>query len=124
MQTVTQAIYLTLLRHAMDGTTTTYKELATKHGLPTTGNQLGSTLAPLLTTIYNFCEKRNDPHLTSLVVRGGKGTDVGVPGAGFWMLYWGNHAHNVSLHVKRKVLAEIHVEVFTHYAPLGLTKAV
>lgn len=82
---VRRRIFLHLIKKAFHHQTTTYEELAIEFDLPSTGNALGAALSPILSEVYHWCEERNLPHLTSIVVRK-SGSDKGIPGAGFWWL--------------------------------------
>jgi hypothetical protein len=85
MSSNTMNVFNFLVSKAEEGVTTTYKEVAEACSLPTTGNQLGATLSPLLSNIFLFCELHSLVKLTSIVVRK-TGTEQGIPGLGFWKL--------------------------------------
>lgn len=74
-----------LLDSAMEGRTLHYEDIAQHLGTPLRGNALGAAISPLLGAIFNWCQSRGLPHLTSIVVRK-SGTDKGLPGSGFWAL--------------------------------------
>lgn len=100
------------------GQTTTYQALAIEYGLPTVGNQMANTIAPILGQIFEWCKAKGLPYLTSIVVRK-SGTEKGVPGQGFWVL----HAAGVSapiqgLQRRRQVTAQLQQEVFDYYKGL------
>lgn len=80
-----QRILAFLIVKAAEMETTTYEELAIEFGLPSSGNQLGSTLSPILAHIAEWCIEKSWPKLTVLVVRK-SGADMGLPGRGFWEL--------------------------------------
>ena len=73
-----------LVQKAINRETTTYGELAPFVGLPTSGNYLANTMGGYLLEILQWCEARNQPHLTSIVVKAGVGSQSGIPGNGFW----------------------------------------
>jgi len=74
-----------LILKAQNEQTTNYEEIALKFGLPSIGNGLGAALSPILGEIFDWCKKRGQPPLTSIVVRK-SGADEGLPGQGFWDL--------------------------------------
>lgn len=78
-------VFKFLVDKAIRQETTCYEDIAKAVGLPTTGNQLSMTLSVLLTDIFEWCEERRLPMLTSIVVRK-SGQDQGLPGKGFWIL--------------------------------------
>jgi hypothetical protein len=80
-----QRILAYLVVKAAEMQTTTYEELALEFGLPSSGNQLGSTLSPILAHIAEWCIEKSWPKMTVLVVRK-SGADMGLPGRGFWEL--------------------------------------
>lgn len=102
--------------------TTTYQEIGIVLGLPTSGNALGASLAPLLGDLYRECVTNNWPHLTSIVVRK-SGADVRLPGSGFWMLLEHEeqlaNASRYTRKFKRQILPSFHEKVWefltTHY---------
>lgn len=89
-------IVLFLIDRAQKGTTTTYQELALEFGLPSVGNQMSSTIAPILGEILVWCHNKGLPPLTVLVVRK-SGTYAGVPGKGFWVLYGKSQDEDLAL---------------------------
>lgn len=111
-------IYAHLVNRAAQHQTTTYEAIANEFGLPNKGNQLGSTLSPLLSDIYRFCESHNQPHLTALVVRK-SGALKGLPGNGFWHLYDDGIAVG-DLLTKVNLTKELQAKVFEYWAMLGV----
>lgn len=116
-----RSIYSHLVGKAFLGHTTTYEAIANEFGLPNKGNQLGSTLSPLLSDIYHFCEKSDQPHLTALVVRK-SGEMKDVPGQGFWDLYnqyayLGQEVNDLA--DKRKYTKVLQKRVFDYWGFLG-----
>lgn len=101
--------------------TTTYEMIAVKHGLPKSGNQLGSTLSPILADIYRFCHEMRLPPLTSIVVRK-SGTDAGLPGKGFWTIYsdltYGD-GRDFTRDEKLVLLRQFHSDVFRVFKNLN-----
>lgn len=85
-KSIAMEIYLFLVQIARQGETATYESIALRFGLPSSGNQLGSVLSPILGRIFHFCKTTGQPYLTSIVVRK-SGPDRGYPGSGFWRLY-------------------------------------
>lgn len=109
-----RSIYSYLVDLACNGQTTTYEAIANQFSLPNRGNQLGSTLSPLLSSIYHFCYANQQPHLTAIVVRK-SGEDVGLPGKGFWDLYQATEDR----HERRLMTADLHSKVFAYWGQLG-----
>lgn len=83
-QNPVKIIHAILVQKAVNRETTTYGELAPFVGLPTSGNHLANTMGGYLLEILRWCEARNQPHLTSIVVKAGVGSQSGIPGNGFW----------------------------------------
>lgn len=81
-----RSVFLYLIGKAVRGEIATYKEVALHCGLPSTGNALGGVLGPILGQVFEYCQTREMPYLTVLVVRG-SGKEKGLPGEGFWNLY-------------------------------------
>lgn len=111
-------IFGILVSHAINRETTNYESLAAAVGrnLPTSGSQLGQVLSPILSNIFRWCEAHNLPYLTSIVVRK-SGAQQGIPGAGFWELYYEDDAmREATLEQKREVIAELHADVFQYYS--------
>jgi hypothetical protein len=100
-----------LVNKAFKKETTTYLELATEFGLPTTGNQLGSTLAPVLRDLVIWCQNRSLPPISALVVRK-SGGDEGLPGSGFWPMV---DEIGITKARKRGLTAKYHKEIFAYY---------
>lgn len=109
-----RSIYSHLVDLACAGQTTTYEAIANAFGLPNRGNQLGSTLSPLLSSIYHFCRTHQQPFLTSIVVRK-SGEDMGLPGKGFWDLYQATEDR----HERRTMTLSLHESVFAYWSALG-----
>jgi hypothetical protein len=109
-----RSIYSHLVGKAFLGHTTTYEAIANEFGLPNKGNQLGSTLSPLLADIYHFCRKNQQPHLTAIVVRK-SGEDKDLPGKGFWDLY--NAVDD--RHERRIMTKDLQKQVFAYWGQLG-----
>lgn len=109
-----RSIYSYLVGKAFLGHTTTYEAIANEFGLPNKGNQLGSTLSPLLASIYHFCRNNQQPHLTAIVVRK-SGEDKDLPGKGFWDLYNAVDDRNE----RRLMTKTLQADVFTYWASLG-----
>lgn len=109
-----RSIYSYLVGKAFLGHTTTYENIANEFGLPNRGNQLGSTLSPLLASIYHFCRNNQQPHLTAIVVRK-SGEDKDLPGKGFWDLY--NAVDD--RHERRVMTKNLQAEVFAYWGSLG-----
>lgn len=65
--------------------TTYYEALAIECGLPTQGNALSMAVSKLLGEIFEWCERKNLPPLTALVVRK-SGKYEGTHGLGFWKI--------------------------------------
>lgn len=112
-------IYNYLVGKAFLGHTTTYENIANEFGLPNKGNQLGSTLSPLLSSIYEFCVKHHQPLLTVIVVRK-SGELKDLPGNGFWALY---NKHPVlaveTIADRREYTRSLQQQVFEYWAGLG-----
>ena len=72
-----------LVRSAVRGQTITYSELAVQCHMPERGNALGAALTPVLLAVARWCEERELPPLTSIVVRK-SGVHQNLPGSGFW----------------------------------------
>lgn len=109
-----RSIYSHLVGKAFLGHTTTYEAIANEFGLPNKGNQLGSTLSPLLADIYHFCRKNQQPHLTAIVVRK-SGEDKDLPGKGFWDLY-----NAVDDRRERRIMTKnLQKQVFAYWGQLG-----
>jgi hypothetical protein len=100
-----------LVNKAFKKETTTYLELATEFGLPTTGNQLGSALAPVLRDLVTWCQNRSLPPISALVVRK-SGGDEGLPGSGFWPMV---DEIGITKARKRELTAKYHKEIFAYY---------
>jgi hypothetical protein len=112
-------IYSYLIGKAFLGHTTTYEAIANEFGLPNKGNQLGSTLSPLLSSIYEFCEKTSQPPLTVIVVRK-SGELKGLPGNGFWSLYNKHPVISVETNAARREYTQaLQSEVFEYWGVLG-----
>jgi hypothetical protein len=109
-----RSIYSYLVGKAFLGHTTTYENIANEFGLPNKGNQLGSTLSPLLSSIYHFCRAQGQPHLTVIVVRK-SGEDKDLPGKGFWDLY-----DAVDDRAERRIMTKnLQRQVFLYWGSLG-----
>lgn len=107
-------IYSYLVGKAFLGHTTTYENIANEFGLPNKGNQLGSTLSPLLSSIYHFCHEHQQPHLTVIVVRK-SGEDKDLPGKGFWDLYDATEDRS-----ERRIMTKnLQERVFAYWGSLG-----
>ena len=112
-------IYSYLVGKAFLGHTTTYENIANEFGLPNKGNQLGSTLSPLLSSIYKFCETHHQPMLTVIVVRK-SGEHKDLPGNGFWALYNKHPALAVeSIEDRRRYTRSLQQQVFEYWSALG-----
>lgn len=112
-------IYSYLVGKAFLGHTTTYENIANEFGLPNKGNQLGSTLSPLLSSIYKFCRQHHQPMLTVIVVRK-SGEHKDLPGNGFWSLY--NDmlvAPVVTIEERREYTRSLQTQVFEYWGGLG-----
>ena len=110
------AVHNFLVACAASGHTTNYEAVAVATGLPSSGNQLGSTLSPILGKIFRWCEANGMPPLTSIVVRK-SGADAGLPGAGFWTLAYPARELNK---VEKKMMTSVYQErVFTVYGALN-----
>lgn len=109
-----KSIYMFLVGKAMVGHTTTYENIANEFGLPNKGNQLGSTLSPILSHIYHFCRSKGQPHLTAIVVRK-SGEDKDLPGKGFWDLYNAVDDRNE----RRRMTRDLQAAVFNYWSALG-----
>jgi hypothetical protein len=105
-------IYGYLVNKAFKRETTTYLELATEFDLPKAGNQMGSTLAPILRDLVIWCTARAQPPISALVVRK-SGGDEGLPGSGFWPMVG---CLGISKEMKRKLTAKYHAEIFEYYS--------
>lgn len=116
-----QQIYSYLVGKALAGQTTTYEAIANEFNLPNKGNQLGRTLSPLLSSIYLFCERVQQPFLTVIVVRK-SGELKGLPGEGFWSLYNGKTSPVLActdIDDRRARVAALQEQVFEYWAYLG-----
>jgi alkylated DNA nucleotide flippase Atl1 len=112
-------IYNYLVGKAFLGHTTTYENIANEFGLPNKGNQLGSTLSPLLSSIYKFCETHHQPMLTVIVVRK-SGEHKDLPGNGFWALYNKHPALAVeTIEDRRRYTRSLQQQVFEYWSALG-----
>lgn len=109
-----RSIYSHLVGKAFLGHTTTYEAIANEFGLPNKGNQLGSTLSPLLSSIYHFCRNNQQPYLTAIVVRK-SGEDKDLPGKGFWDLYNATEDR----HERRLMTKDLQAKVFAYWGSLG-----
>lgn len=81
----TQKAALFLMWKACQRETTYYEALAAHCGLPTQGNALSMATSKLLTDVFEWCQRKGLPPLTSLVVRK-SGTHAGCHGLGFWKI--------------------------------------
>jgi len=72
---------------AVQRQTVHYETLAIMLGLPTRGNAMANAVSLVLRDVFSFCIRAGLPPLTVLVVRK-RGTDKGIPGPGFWKLYF------------------------------------
>lgn len=97
-----------------------YTDLATRLGLPNSGNALGACLTPILEDLYRWADKNDLPEITSLVVRK-SGTGKGLPGQGFWDLWADGAAKDFTIESKRITLDRIHTMVYAYY-DIPLTK--
>lgn len=118
---INSRVYAYLVERASVGETTNYEQIALQFGLPSSGNQLGSTLTPILEDIFVFCESHHLPPLTSIVVRK-SGTDAGLPGKGFWTLiaklqFESNR--EFTRQEKEVLLKQFHADVFRMYTRLN-----
>ena len=87
--------------------TTYYEALAIECGLPTQGNALSMAVSKLLGEIFEWCERKNLPPLTSLVVRK-SGKYQGTHGLGFWKIVEDtNLLHRLGLNVSDEPLNEV-----------------
>lgn len=112
-------IYSYLVGKATLGHTTTYENIANEFGLPNKGNQLGSTLSPLLSSIYAFCKKHHQPLLTVIVVRK-SGELKDLPGSGFWALYNDQPVLAVeTIAERREYTRSLQKQVFEYWGNLG-----
>lgn len=91
-----------------------YADLATRLGLPNSGNALGACLTPILEDLYQWADKNDLPEITSLVVRK-SGTGKGIPGQGFWELWADGVGKDWTHESRRKALASIHMLVYAYY---------
>lgn len=101
-----------LMKKAFTGQTTTYQELATEFSLPTTGNQLGSSLAPILRDLVIWCQERNVPPISALVVRK-SGGDAGLPGSGFWPMVG---LEGLNRYHKQNHTKQLHKQIFNYFS--------
>jgi alkylated DNA nucleotide flippase Atl1 len=118
---INSRVYAYLVERASVGETTNYEQIALHFGLPSSGNQLGSTLTPILEDIFVFCESHRLPPLTAIVVRK-SGTDAGLPGKGFWTLIaniqFGDN-REFTKQEKEVLLGQFHADVFRMYTKLN-----
>ena len=110
------AVHNFLVACAASGHTTNYEAVAVATGLPSSGNQLGSTLSPILGKIFKWCEANGMPPLTSIVVRK-SGADAGLPGAGFWALAY--PARELKRSERELLTSVYHERVFAVYGTLN-----
>lgn len=107
---IRREVFFFLVKKAFKRETTTYQELATEFDLPTTGNQLGSSLAPILRDLVIWCQERKIPPISALVVRK-SGGDAGLPGSGFWPMVG---LEGLNRYHKQNHTKQFHKELF-HY---------
>ena len=116
-QRAVRRIYRYLVQKAQQRQTTYYEEIAQKFqdlGLHTSGSALGATLSPILYDIFEWCKKRGQPPLTSIVVRK-SGADEGIPGKGFWDALDLSVVIDLNANDKRTITAMFHQQVFDYY---------
>lgn len=126
MATKHQAVLSFLINKAIAGTPTTYQEIAISVGLPHKGHALSGALSPILGDIFRWCRNRNMPYITSLVVRK-SGRGEGLPGPGFWKLYWEIESLDPKVYETETLTRELQEETFRYFAigpeeDCGITK--
>lgn len=113
---ITTQVYFFLVKKAMNKEIVHYSDIAVEFNLPNVGNSLAAAVSPILGDIFRFCEKVNQPALTSIVVRK-SGVDKGIPGLGFWTLYLPN-SENPTKSLKVSITNRLQNVVFDYWGSL------